>query len=99
MNKRVRARGCRRIRTVEPNGEGRGGEGVSAGGELETRRILKTFAVLLIFFSKWVKLFYDFQRQFLASGDSLSLSFLRLSSFLASSLSLIVAARGGVTCT
>lgn len=45
------------------------------GGKLETRRILKTFAVLLIFFSKWVKLFYDFQRQFLATGGSLSLSF------------------------
>lgn len=30
-------------------------------GWVETRRILKTFAVLLIFFSKWVKLFYDFQ--------------------------------------
>lgn len=37
-------------------------------GWAETRRILKTFAVLLIFFSKWVKLFYDFQRQFLATA-------------------------------
>lgn len=54
---------------------GRAGEkdGASAttGGELETQRILKTFAVLLIFFSKWVKLFYDFQRQFLSPRAAL----------------------------
>ncbi|KAL0114075.1 hypothetical protein PUN28_011410 [Cardiocondyla obscurior] len=42
------ARGCRRIRTTVPNGGG--GRG---GGRAETRRILKTFAVLLIFFSKF----------------------------------------------
>lgn len=71
MNKRVRARGCRRIRMVEPNG---GRAGRRGRGWAETRRILKTFAVLLIFFSKWVKLFYDFQRQFLATGGSLFLS-------------------------
>jgi len=65
MNKSVRARGCGRIRIAESN-DGR--------GWVETRRILKTFAVLLIFFSKWVKLFYDFQNQFLATGGSLSLS-------------------------
>lgn len=65
MNKSVRARGCWRIRMAVPN-DGR--------GWVETRRILKTFAVLLIFFSKWVKLFYDFRSQFLATGGSLSLS-------------------------
>lgn len=32
------------------------------GGETELRGILKTFAILLIFFLKWVKLFYDFRR-------------------------------------
>lgn len=51
----------------------RGRAGGRGGGRAETRRILKTFAVLLIFFSKWVKLFYDFQRQFLATGGSLFL--------------------------
>lgn len=69
---------------------GRAGEkdGASAttGGELETQRILKTFAVLLIFFSKWVKLFYDFQRQFLSPRAALfpSLSVFSLSPFLSS---------------
>lgn len=43
-------------------------------GRAETRRILKTFTVLLIFFSKWVKLFYDFHRQFLATGSLFSRS-------------------------
>lgn len=42
--------------------EGWGRRGTGGKGCAETRRILKTFAVLLIFFSKWVKLFYDFQR-------------------------------------
>lgn len=83
---------------------GRAGEkdGASAttGGELETQRILKTFAVLLIFFSKWVKLFYDFQRQFLSPLAALfpSLSVFSLFS-LSLSFSLIDAARGSVTCT
>lgn len=73
MNKEVRARGCLRgIKIVGPNyGEGVGrGEGSGRDrGWAETRRILKTFAVLLIFFSKWVKLFYDFHRQFPATGS------------------------------
>lgn len=73
MNKEVRARGCLRgIRIVGPNyGEGVGrGEGSGRDrGWAETRRILKTFAVLLIFFSKWVKLFYDFHRQFSRHGQ------------------------------
>lgn len=34
----------------------------NGGGETELRGILKTFAILLIFFLKWVKLFYDFRR-------------------------------------
>jgi hypothetical protein len=51
-----------------------GEEDWRGGGRAETRRILKTFAVLLIFFSKWVKLFYDFQQQFLPTDGSLSLS-------------------------
>lgn len=72
---------------------GRAGEkdraSATTGGELETQRILKTFAVLLIFFSKWVKLFYDFQRQFLspraALFPSLSVfSLFSLSPFLSS---------------
>lgn len=82
---------------------GRAGEkdGASAttGGELETQRILKTFAVLLIFFSKWVKLFYDFQRQFLSPRAALFPSLFRLFAFLSLSFSLIDAARGSVTCT
>lgn len=36
--------------------------GNGGGGETELRGILKTFAILLIFFLKWVKLFYDFRR-------------------------------------
>lgn len=47
----------------------RGGGGGRDRGWAETQRILKTFAVLLIFFSKWVKLFYDFHRQFPATGN------------------------------
>lgn len=81
---------------------GRAGEkdGASAttGGELETQRILKTFAVLLIFFSKWVKLFYDFQRQFLSPRAALFPSLSVFSPF-SLSFSLIDAARGSVTCT
>jgi len=50
------------------------GEDWRGGERAEARRILKTFAVLLIFFSKWVKLFYDFQRQFFPADGSLSLS-------------------------
>lgn len=67
--------------------------GVSRRGRgwAETRRILKTFAVLLIFFSKWVKLFYDFHRQFLATGSLFSLS-LSLS-FILSSVQRVAASR------
>lgn len=38
------------------------GGGGGGGGGRELRGILKTFAILLIFFLKWVKLFYDFRR-------------------------------------
>lgn len=42
--------------------EGVRGEPDGGRGETELRGILKTFAILLIFFLKWVKLFYDFRR-------------------------------------
>lgn len=82
MNKRARARGCRRIRMTIPNG-GRSSSRRGSGW-VETRRILKTFAVLLIFFSKWVKLFYDFQRQFSPrhGATALVLSYFSYLSFL-----------------
>ena len=73
MNKRVREEEWWRRRwwneekrqKLKEVGDGTGWVEARAGswnGETELRGILKTFAILLIFFLKWVKLFYDFRR-------------------------------------